>query len=55
VHFVVTLDSAIDAHGQNIFAYWSIFSIFSVRPRSSVNAPETRIDEGDTIGLAAIL
>jgi hypothetical protein len=55
VHFVVTVDSAIDAHGQNIFAYWSIFSIFSVRPRSSVNAPETRIDEGDTIGLAAIL
>ncbi|KAL3573583.1 hypothetical protein D5086_024196 [Populus alba] len=48
-------NSAIDAHGQNIFAYWSIFSIFSVRPRSSVNAPETRIDEGDTIGLAAIL
>ncbi|GKV07383.1 hypothetical protein SLEP1_g19167 [Rubroshorea leprosula] len=27
----------------------------SAKPRGSVNAPETRIDEGDTVGLAAIL
>ena len=27
----------------------------SARPRSSVNAPENRIDDGDTVGLAAIL
>ncbi|KAF9670035.1 hypothetical protein SADUNF_Sadunf13G0026600 [Salix dunnii] len=48
-------NSAIDANGQIIVSYQSLFSIFSVRPRSSVNAPETRIDEGDTVGLAAIL
>ncbi|KAJ6762849.1 EXPORTIN 1/5 [Salix purpurea] len=33
----------------------NIITNVTMRPRSSVNAPETRIDEGDTVGLAAIL
>lgn len=33
----------------------NIITNVTMRPRSSVNAPETRIDEGGTIGLAAIL
>ncbi|MBA0668005.1 hypothetical protein Goklo_000992 [Gossypium klotzschianum] len=33
----------------------NIITNVTARPRSSVNAPENRIDEGETVGLAAIL
>ncbi|XVF57317.1 hypothetical protein PTKIN_Ptkin06aG0195500 [Pterospermum kingtungense] len=33
----------------------NVITNVSTRPRGSVNAPENRIDEGDTLGLAAIL
>ncbi|KAK9293164.1 hypothetical protein L1049_021152 [Liquidambar formosana] len=33
----------------------NVITNVSTRPRSLVNAPETRVDEGDVVGLAAIL